>query len=176
MIHGLCHSSLSVFCRYSSKHKYLQLEFSGDLQKGSEQIRMLEVGIQLGNFLNRTVILPKFVTNHTEHNLLFWGGHSWCFSLLDGRNLFREHMFLKNKLIPKSILTSSVTIYNISFSNNNIFNHIQDIVYPFSKLSVIILHFNKNILLTGKNYGMKRIKCLQNLIVSLLKREHFSDA
>ena len=70
------------------------------------QQRSLKNGFELALLLNRTVILPKFLCANKDCNLMKRFPKS--VKLLDenlGTN-YREHMFLKNPLVPENVRNS----------------------------------------------------------------------
>ena len=79
-----------------------------------DQARALKNGLQLAWALNRTLILPKFYCDKGYCNFLDIFGY--CISILDEmvEVSYREHMFLKNHLVPEKVRTHSTEVLDIS--------------------------------------------------------------
>ena len=79
-----------------------------------QQLKVLVNAFQLASFLNRTLILPKFICGVEYCNLM--GRFPGCVRFLDetlGTN-YREHMFLQNPLVPESVRISVTKLISIT--------------------------------------------------------------
>ena len=136
-----------------------------------DQVTALKNGLQLAWALNRTLILPKFYCEKGYCNFLDIFGY--CISILDEmfEVTYREHMFLKNHLVPQKVRAHTTEVLDISVgttADRRILQNFSDLLQelsPFGNYSVICISmphkviFNFNQELTTHLLPLNGIDC-----------------